>query len=172
MVFALFGAAAPGGSIVGALFAAIFSGLADNWPWAFYSFGLTLACIAILGILVIPNPPPRKLQLTSSSAGKPTLMQELDVLGGLIGITALVLFNFAWNQAGVVGWKSPYVCVTLVLGLLLAPVFFYVELHVSKFPLLPFEILKAEIGFVLACMSCGWGCFGIWVGDILQLLVL
>ena len=33
--FSLFGATAPGGCVVGPVFAGLF---ANNWPWAFYSF--------------------------------------------------------------------------------------------------------------------------------------
>lgn len=45
----------------------------------------------------------------------------------------------------------------------MVPVFFWYELRKAKSPLVPFEILRVEIGFVLACVSCGWGSFGIWV---------
>jgi MFS family permease len=49
------------------------------------------------------------------------------------------------------------------LGVVLIPVFFYIELRVASVPLLPLNALKSsDIGFVLGCLSCGWGCFGIW----------
>lgn len=87
-----------------------------------------------------------------------------------MGITSLVLINFAWNQSGVVTWKEPYVYVCLILGILLVPVFFYIERNISTSPLIPFDALSADVGFVLACVACGWSCFGIWVYYIWQQL--
>jgi len=49
---------------------------------------------------------------------------QLDLPGGITVVTSLLLFNFAWNQAFIVGWSEPYIYVTLILGLLLVPVFF------------------------------------------------
>lgn len=120
----------------------------------------------------VPDPPKRVQAHQNTDRTFKALADEIDVIGGIIGITALVLFNFAWNQAGVVGWKSPYVCVALIVGLLLVPVFFWYELRIAKSPLVPFDILKVEIGFVLACVSCGWGCFGIWVRSSCALCLL
>ena len=157
MVFALFGAAAPIGALVGAVFAAIFN--LAWWPWAFWALAIALAGLAILGSFVIPDPPtktPKNLTLREK-------LVELDLLGGLCGITALVLFNFAWNQSGVVGWQKAYVYVCLILGTLIAPLFFYIELHVAPNPLIPFDALSSDVAFVLGCIACGWSCFGIWV---------
>ena len=158
MVFAVFGATAPGGAIVGGLFAAIFS--LAWWPWAFWSFSITLACIAMVGSYVIPDPP-RKVETTRLTLRQK--MIELDLMGGSCGIMALVLINFAWNQAGVVGWTKAYVYICLVLGCLFVPVFFYVEYFVSPSPLIPFKAFTGDVTFVLGCVACGWSCFGIWV---------
>jgi MFS family permease len=73
-----------------------------------------------------------------------------------------VLFNFAWNQAPLVGWQKAYVYVILIISILLIPVFFYIELRVSPYPLIPFDALSGDVAFVLACVACGWSCFGIW----------
>ncbi len=159
MVFALFGATAPGGAVVASLFAGLFSQLAW-WPWTFWSFSIALAGIAALGSIVIPNPPRQTLKQKTSLRDHLT---ELDLLGGLCGVTALVLINFAWNQAGVVGWSKAYVCVCLVLGFLFVPVFFFIEVRVSPAPLIPFKALSSDVAFVLGCVACGWSCFGIWV---------
>lgn len=73
-----------------------------------------------------------------------------------------VLFNFAWNQAPLVGWSKPYVYVVMIIGMLFIPLFFYIELRVSKNPLIPFDALTGDVALVLACVACGWGCFGVW----------
>ena len=159
MVFALFGATAPGGAVIGSLFAGLFSELAW-WPWTFWSFSIALAGIAALGSIVIPNPP-RKIVKQKWSLREH--LTELDLLGGLCGVTALVLINFAWNQSGVVGWSKAYVYVCLILGFLFIPVFFFIEVRVSSSPLIPFKTLTSDVAFVLGCVACGWSCFGIWV---------
>lgn len=158
MVFAIFGATAPSGAVIGSLFAALFS--LAWWPWAFWSFSIALAFVAALGAFVIPDPP-RKVSASKMSFRERII--ELDLLGGLCGVTALVLINFAWNQAGVVGWVKAYVYVCLILGFLFVPVFFYLELRMSSSPLIPFKALTSDVTFVLGCVACGWSCFGIWV---------
>ena len=95
---------------------------------------------------------------------------ELDLLGATTGITALVLFNFAWNQAPIVGWQSPYIIVTLILGVLLVPAFFYIETKLARNPIVPFDVFTADNAFVLACVACGWSNFGIWVFYLWQIL--
>lgn len=165
MAFSVFGACAPGGSIVGAVFAGIFAQLAW-WPWSFWSFGITLAVIAVVAAFAIPEPQVRPPIPRSLKA----LVDELDLIAGAVGITALVLFNFAWNQAPIVGWNSAYVCVCLVLGLALMPVFFYLEIKVAPYPLIPFSVLNSTNAFVLGCIACGWANFGIWVYYLWQIL--
>jgi hypothetical protein len=92
-------------------------------------------------------------------------LRRLDIPGGLTGVTALVLINFAWNQAVVVGWKQPYVYVCLILGFLFAAAFFLIEVRWAKFPILPLAVFNVDIAFVFLCTAVGWACFGIWVGS-------
>ena len=157
MVFAVFGATAPGGAIIGAVFAGLFS--LAWWPWAFWSFAIVLACIAVIGSYVIPNPPKK---FAKAGTLRETVA-ELDLLGGLTGVTALILINFAWNQSGVVTWTKAYVYVCLILGAFFTAAFFFIELRVATSPLIPFGALSTDVAFVLACVACGWSCFGIWV---------
>ncbi|KAJ4172353.1 multidrug-resistance type transporter aminotriazole resistance [Fusarium falciforme] len=161
LAFALFGACAPGGNVFAAAFAGLF--VKDHeewWPWAFYSFAIGLAAIAVFATFIIPDPPHK---LSSSSMTWKEILDQLDLLGAITGITALVLFNFAWNQAPIVGWETPYVYVLLIIGVLLVPVFFYIELRVASNPLIPFDTLTSDVGFILACVAGGWASFGIWI---------
>ena len=157
MVFAIFGATAPGGAVIGAVFAGLFK--LAWWPWSFWSFAIVLACIAVVGSYVIPEPPAK---FAKTMTWRETIA-ELDVLGGLIGVTALILINFAWNQSGVVTWAKAYVYVCFILGILFAGAFFFIELRVATSPLIPFDALSTDVAFVLGCVACGWSCFGIWV---------
>ena len=107
--------------------------------------------------MVVPDPPPK------DDVARKSLRQKLialDLPGAVTGITALVLFNFAWNQAPIVGWAEAYVYACLILGLIFAGVFFYVEFRVAPEPLIPFQAFSPEVSFVLACIACGWASFG------------
>lgn len=89
-------------------------------------------------------------------------LHELDLLGATVGITAMILFNFAWNQAPGFGWEQPYIYALLIVGFLLFPVFFWIELRVSEHPLIPFDALKTDVIFVMVCEMCGWAAFGMF----------
>lgn len=167
MVFAIFGATAPGGAVIGGVFAGLFA--LAWWPWTFFSLSIAIAITAIVGSFVIPDPPKKSSQHHYTSLRQNIV--DLDLLGAAVGITALVLVNFAWNQAPIVGWQKAYVYVLMIVGLLLVPVFFYIELRVSPSPLIAFDALSPDVGFVLACMACGWSCFGIFVFYIWQFFV-
>ena len=155
--FSVFGAVAPGGAIVGALFGGIFE---NDWPWSFYSLALVLAVAAVLSYIVIPD---RITEVVTDKPGFWKLLETLDILGGAVGITALALINFAWNTAPGTSWSSPAVISTLIIGIALIPAFFLVETRFSSSPLLPLDIIDRDVGFVIACVSCGWAAFGIWI---------
>ncbi|KAK4501238.1 hypothetical protein PRZ48_007045 [Zasmidium cellare] len=167
MAFAIFDACAPGGSIVGAAFAGIFGQLAW-WPWTFFSFAITLVGIAIVSFLTIPDPQDTKPGIKGKTSKE--AIWAMDVPGATVGITALVLFNFAWNQAPIVGWAKAYIIVTLILGVLLVPAFFYIELRISPTPILPIDVFTSSNAFVLGCVANGWANFGIWVFYFWQIL--
>lgn len=166
IVFSIFGATAPLGSVLGATFSSLFA--LAWWPWAYFSFAILLAITAVAGQVIIPSPP----GTTNRGHGAWQRFYRLDPLGSTTGVTSLVLIDFAWNQAAVVGWQEPYVIVALTLGVLLVPVFFYVEAHIVSAPLLPTECMNSDIGTILACVACGWSCFGIFLFYIWQFFEL
>ena len=88
MAFAIFGSTAPGGSVIGAVFSALFAQLAW-WPWAFWVMGIACFVVAILAWLAIPY---------AKFHPHGPYLQRLDALGSLFGIAGLVLINVAWNQ--------------------------------------------------------------------------
>lgn len=157
MVFAIFGACAPTGSVIGSAFAGLFA--RAWWPWTYWAFALYLFLLAAIGSYAIPAPP-KESRFAHMSAREQ--MANLDLPGAVAGVTALVLFNFAWNQAPLVGWNTPYVYICLILAFLFLPLFFYIELRSAATPLLPFTALTPDVAFVLASVACGWACFGIW----------
>ncbi|PYH47021.1 MFS transporter [Aspergillus saccharolyticus JOP 1030-1] len=159
MVFSLFGAMAPNGSVIAAIIAAVFAQLAW-WPWIWWSMALWCFLLAILGIYAIP-PTPTPARIRTLSARE--LCSEMDLLGATLGITGLVLVNIAWNQAPVVGWSQPYVYSLLLVGLLILAGFLTWETRFARHPLIPFHALTPDVSFILACVACGWASFGIWI---------
>ncbi|KAL3439992.1 major facilitator superfamily-domain-containing protein [Aspergillus insuetus] len=154
MIFALFGATAPNGAIIGGVFAALFSQLAW-WPWTYWSMAiLSVVCAAIAHLVIVP------IRHQKPADG---IYTSLDIPGAFTGITGLVLVNIAWNQAPTVSWAEPYVIVLLILGTLFLAAFFVIEFRFAKHPLIPFHAFSADVSFVLACVATGWGCFGTWI---------
>ncbi|KAJ6124596.1 hypothetical protein N7471_011913 [Penicillium samsonianum] len=164
MAFALFGACAPGGGVFGLLFSGLFA--LAWWPWAFWSHAITLVLLAAFSALVIPTQSRSNDQ--NKSLGEKLPM--LDIPGAVTGVAALVLFNFAWNQAPAYGWQQAYIYVILILGVIFAVSFYFIESRWAKTPLVPFEIFTGDINFVVACVACGWACFGIWIYYVTQFI--
>ena len=155
MVFSLFGAFAASGSILGGVFSSLLAQKAW-WPWAYWCMAIVCCLTAMGAVFIIPTLP---------NHGK----KSFDVLGSIAGVAGLVLLNVAWNQAPSVGWKTPYVIILLILGVLLIVSFCLIERKASE-PLVPFRSLSAKAGFVLGCVALGWSSFGIWLLYLLQFI--
>ncbi|CAF1205536.1 unnamed protein product [Rotaria sp. Silwood1] len=159
IVFSLFGATAPAGFILGALFGSIFAQLVW-WPWAQWALALFCYILAILTYIVVPN----KLSLAVHPTGK------TDILGAILGVSGLVLFIYCWNQAPLSGWDKPYVYGVLIVSIFVIALFVFVEMKTEE-PIMPLSIWSVA-GFpgVLICMSLGWSSFGIFIYYIVQFL--
>ncbi|THC95644.1 hypothetical protein EYZ11_004857 [Aspergillus tanneri] len=155
MIFSLFGATAPGGFIIGGAFSSIFAQFVW-WPWGYWVMGIMCFVFAALGLWVIPHTP------------RPQFKEDLpvwirlDLLGAAAGIPALILINFAWNQAALVGWQNPYTYVLLIVGFALMALFAVIE-RSARCPLLPRSIFTGDLAWVLSCIAAGWSSFGILV---------
>lgn len=157
IAFSCLGAAGPLGAAVGAIMAAVFAQFVW-WPWQFWVQGIATFVFGVASYYAIPPDPQKSFRNFSNSHW----VKRLDVLGSGLGIASLILFNFVWNHGPVAGWKSPYVLVLLILSVIGAFAFFYVELKVAEYPLLPRSLFNRKIGLVLLCVCLGWGSFGIW----------
>ncbi|POS74089.1 major facilitator superfamily transporter [Diaporthe helianthi] len=158
MVFALFGASAPVGAMMGGLVGASLDLL--WWPWNFHVLAIVLALLTVLTYFVVPSPRPARLPEGKLSLR--ALNNELDLVGAIAGTSSLILFNFAWNQAPIVGWDSAQVITTLVIGLVVFFTFMWHEYRYAANPLLPLDAFNADVGFVLSALACGWTMFGVW----------
>jgi MFS family permease len=153
MVLSLFGATAPCGFLVGAVFSGIFTQFVW-WPWAYWVLGIVCVLIGVMVIFVVPEMP---------VAGSAASLPELDLIGTAVGVAGLVLFNFAWNQGPAAGWNQTYVYVLLIFGTLLLTVFFWFEKYKAAFPLVPMSFFTRDTRLVFGCEAFGWASFGIWV---------
>ncbi|KAF5879080.1 putative efflux pump antibiotic resistance protein [Botrytis fragariae] len=122
--FALFGAA--GGSLVGAVIIQL-----SDWKWLFFMLGLLGFLVYGVAIMAVGA------DIPIDSKG------TVDWIGSYLGVAALILFNFVWNQAPLVGWDSPYEIALLLVSVIHSAGFVYWEMKVAKEPILPFNIWKA-----------------------------
>lgn len=150
--FGCVGANGPIGAYIGAIMSAVISQL-WWWPWNFWILSIVSAVLAVASWVFIPNVNIRDTV---------DLFNKLDPWGCLTGVSGLILLNFVWNQGPIQGWNTVYVIVLLIIAVLFIIAFFVLELYVSKYPLIPKPIFNIKIGMILACISCGWGSFGIW----------
>jgi len=159
IIFSIFGATAPAGFILGALFGSIFAQFVW-WPWAQWSLAIFCYILAMLTYIIVPA--------ELSTAVHPT--GKTDILGAIIGISGLVLFIYCWNEGPVVGWDKPYVYGVFIVSILILAVFIFVEMKTEE-PIMPLSIWSVA-GFpgVLGCMALGWSSFGIFIYYIVQFL--
>ncbi len=150
MIFSFCALAAPNGFVMGAVFGAMIAQLAW-WPWVYWTMSIACCLVGTLSFIVIPSPTKKASSNTS-----------VDCLGSIVGAAGRVLFNASWNQAPLVGWSTPYVYVTLILGSVFVTIFVFIGSKVAQ-PLIPKGVLSGKTGFVLGCIARGWSSFGIWI---------
>ena len=104
--------------------------------------------ITVAGIFLIPQQPPRD----SSSRDVPTV----DWLGAFLITAGLILLMFAITEGNVVGWRTPWVPVLIVVSLLVVVCFAlwqrYLENRTTRQPMLKmslFRNLRFSIGLVI-----------------------
>ncbi|RYP19454.1 hypothetical protein DL765_003355 [Monosporascus sp. GIB2] len=165
MGFAWFAASAPVGAMAGLLFGPLFA--MAWWPWTYWSQALGVAIVFVIALVAIPNMPVEGEQKQRRTIRE--TVDRLDLPGGASGVTALVLFNFAWNQSLVTTWAEPYVYVCLILSFFFLAAFFYIELRLARYPILPVAVLTSDIAFVFGCTAAGWSTFGIWLFYVIRI---
>jgi MFS family permease len=156
IVFSLFGAMAPWGFVIGALFASIFAQL-TWWPWAFWSYAFACWGLSIFAVIAVP----KSLAHDAQFAGR-TDRPGMDWTGSVVGVSGLVLINVAWNNAPLFGWDTPHVYFLLIIGILCMIAFVWVEARAVS-PLIPVAVLTKPVVYTMALVGIGWGSFGIWI---------
>lgn len=154
IVFGVIGYSAPLGGFAGIFMSGVIGVRTNYWYWNYYAFAIFSFLVGILTYICMPDFEP---QLNEDGTE-----QGVDLIGSFLGVSAMVLFNFSWNQAPVAGWNSAYIITLLVVGFVLFLVFGIWEIHFAKDPILPSIVLKSPrlIG-ILLIIFVGWGAFGI-----------
>lgn len=162
IIFSAFGACAPSGFLIGAVFSSL-CGQLYHWQWAYYLACIMGAVMVAISYFVIPS----DSLVYDRSAHAET---KFDYFGAFTGVTGLILFNVAWNQGPIVGWQTPYTYILLIIGVLLLVVFVFIEKKVSH-PLVPVSVLQPKVYLVLGIIAVGWSTFGIWLYYLWQIFL-
>lgn len=154
IAFAFLGFCAPSGYIFGGLIGAAF-GEKVTWRWGFWFWAIGCLVLSLATFVIVPH------RIGSPIPG--LSLRQFDYIGSLLGVSALILFSFAWNQASVVGWQEPYTYALFIVSVFLLIGFVFSQSRVSA-PILP-NSLWGRPGFapVVTAMAFGWMSFGIFL---------
>ncbi|PON23702.1 hypothetical protein TGAM01_v207349 [Trichoderma gamsii] len=124
----MFGAMGPVGAAGGTVFPGFFGQLTEWW-WLFFFLAIFGAVVFGATSFILP---PDGVPMDATGT--------VDYVGAYFGVAGLVLFNFVWTQAAVVGWQEPYVYALLIVSILHFALFVLWEGRFAKEPILPLGI--------------------------------
>ena len=155
LVFSLYGACSPIGFFSGIFFAGL-SGEYLPWGWYFWIGSILLCLISLVAFLAVPSD--RKERMAFEI--------KMDWLGVLTTVPGLVLVVFAitgsTHASG--GWRTPYIYLTFLLGIIFLSGAVYVEGWVAKMPLLPFDLFEVKyMKPLVVVLFFSYGVFGIYL---------
>ena len=155
LVFSLYGACSPIGFFSGIFFAGL-SGEYLPWGWYFWIGSILLCLISVVAFLTVPSD--RKERMAFEI--------KMDWLGVLTTVPGLVLVVFAITGSthASEGWKTPYIYLTFLLGVIFLCGAVYVEGWVAKMPLLPFDLFEVKyMKPLVVVLFFSYGVFGIYL---------
>ncbi|KAF9053951.1 MFS general substrate transporter [Hymenopellis radicata] len=163
MAFAVFSVGLALGSVLGTIFGgfpAQYSAI--RWRGIY----VVLACLsAASSLCVLISAPP---SVTKPVAG------GIDYLGGGLISVALTSTLFSISQGSNIGWRTPYVIVLLVVGIIFFPVFAAWEIHLENkgcTPMICMSNFKRGRYTLISLLSLlGFGSFIIWTTSRFGLL--
>lgn len=154
-VFSMYGAIAP----MGFFFGMIMGGVAAeklSWRWFFWLGGTITFAASGVSLFAIP----RDWKSTRAMGVRMDWWGLVTICPGLV----LIVFCITQSSAAPQGWASPYIIVSVVLGVLLLVAGVYVQRNVSADPFLPAEIFEPKyMKAMLVCLFLAYGGFGIFL---------
>ncbi|KAH8706293.1 major facilitator superfamily domain-containing protein [Ilyonectria robusta] len=154
LIFALYGAFAPLGFFLGILVGGL-SAEFMSWRWYFWVGAISVGVVAAISLLTIPF-----------DFREQRLPVDMDWWGIATIVPGLLLIVYAITDSSHApqGWKTPYIIVTLVLGVLFLIGAWYVETRVSANPLLPADLfLPRYMTRLMVSLFMGYGTFGLFL---------
>ncbi|KAG7419443.1 putative MFS-type transporter [Fusarium oxysporum f. sp. rapae] len=152
LVFSMFGAFSCicfySGIFLGALSAQVL-----GYKWYFFIVAFFCASIFIIGLLTIPK-----------SRGDPRPDLKMDWLGtaAVVPGLALVVYALTGGRNAPQGWRTPFVNVALILGIICLALFVYIEGWRASQPLIPAEVLKTKyMSRLVVALFISYGSFGL-----------
>ena len=133
LVFSVYGGSAPLGFFSGIVIAGL-TGNFLHFGWYFWIGSILVATTVVAAIFAIPNDMEERRALSI----------KMDWLGSILIVSGLTLVVYAITDASYApnGWKTSYILVTLLVGIFVLGIAFYVEGWVSENPLIPFDLFK------------------------------
>lgn len=157
LVFSLYSAFAPLGFFIGIILGGV-TGEYLSWRWWFFIGTIILFVTGLMAYLTIPND---RHQAVAARGGA-----KMDYLGLFTIVPAIILITFAITTGGSAssGWRTPYIPITFVIGMLFLGAAIYIEGWVAEQPLLPRDLFAAKYmkRFTLS-LFFAYGVFGIFL---------
>ncbi|GAA6034563.1 hypothetical protein JCM8097_005398 [Rhodosporidiobolus ruineniae] len=150
VAFAVLGAIGPIGFMVHGLMASLVAQTIGA-RWIFWLEDILCFVLGTLSAMIVPH----------TESGDSSL--HMDYRGAALGLSGMILFNFAFNHAPLVGWREFYVPLTLGLGLALIVLFFLWERRLGEKALLPTAIFNRNVIGTCLALWWGWMSFGCWL---------
>ena len=155
IVFSIYGGGAPLGFFVG-IFMAGLTGNYLRFGWYFWIGAIFIATTIVPAIFAIP----------SDIQERKAMGVKMDWLGSILIISGLILVVFAITDASYApyGWKTSYILVTLILGIVSLGIAFYVEGWVAKVPLIPFDLFRVPyLSAIFIALFISDGVLGVYL---------
>ncbi|KAL2189284.1 MFS general substrate transporter [Thermothelomyces heterothallicus CBS 203.75] len=157
LVFSLWSAFAPIGFFLG-----IITGGATteymSWRWYFWLGSIVTFVVCVCSFATIPRD---RAQTRAENAHV-----KMDYWGVATVVPGLILTTFALTDGAHApdGWRTPYIIVTFILGVLCLAATVYVEGWVAEQPLLPFDLFKPKyMARLSVALFFAYGVFGIFL---------
>ncbi|KAK7946679.1 MFS general substrate transporter [Apiospora aurea] len=154
-IFALYGAFAVLGFYIGIAIGALTAQLAD-WRWYFWVGAILAFANAVIGFLTIPK--------DLGQDGDAALAMDWWGLCTIVPGLVLVIFAFTDGGSAPQGWRTPYVYITLIIGVVFLAAAVYVEGWVAAQPLFPAEVFRPKgMKRLVVSLFCCYGVFGLYL---------
>ncbi|KAL2825251.1 major facilitator superfamily domain-containing protein [Aspergillus pseudoustus] len=155
LVFSLYGAFSPIGFYSGICVSGL-SGHYLSWRWYFW-----IGCVIVLVVLIVSIVGMYRIPLPNQkSTAKMDWWGCATIVPGLL----LVVFAITDGSHAPDGWRTPYILVTFLAGIMLLGAAFYIEGWVAESPLLHFDIFKVKyMSPLFVALSFSYGVFGIYL---------